>query len=368
MKIRNVLSVFFLFVLATGIGAQPEPPDQPDDGPGGANYQHESIEMNDYGSGGDQYWILRPAKPEPDSAPLVLFVHGWGGFKPMYYRDWLNHLVKKGNVVVYPRYQASFLTPPEKFTPATINALSKAIERLKKDDNITINTENFGVIGHSAGGTISANVTAIAGDKGLPEPDGVMIIQPGRSLNRDNENIIEERFKLEDLSKIPSETNMIVMVGEDDNVVGNRTARKIFREATSVPLKRRDFIIVRSDRRGNPNLIADHFSPLAMSENDDVKNRIRKIVGRTFMGTNALDYYGYWRLSDALLNYSFHENNRDHALGDTEAQRNMGRWSDGTPVNPLTVNPKNVIQKARSQKGKQKKKEKEKAKKERNVW
>ena len=48
--------------------------------------------------------------------------------------------------------------------------------------------------------------------------------------------------------------------------------------------------------------------------------------------TDALDYFGYWKWFDALLDAAFYDRNRHVALGDTPEQRFMGKWSDGTPV------------------------------------
>jgi hypothetical protein len=52
---------------------------------------------------------------------------------------------------------------------------------------------------------------------------------------------------------------------------------------------------------------------------------------------NAQDYYGYWRLFDALCDAAFYGKNREYALGNTEKQRFMGKWSDGKPVKELQV-------------------------------
>jgi hypothetical protein len=52
---------------------------------------------------------------------------------------------------------------------------------------------------------------------------------------------------------------------------------------------------------------------------------------------DALNYYGYWKLLDGLLDAAFRGTNRAYALGNTPEQRFMGRWSDGTPVAELVV-------------------------------
>ena len=52
---------------------------------------------------------------------------------------------------------------------------------------------------------------------------------------------------------------------------------------------------------------------------------------------DALDFYGFWKLFDALTDAAFHGRNREYALGNTPQQRYMGAWSDGRPVTELVV-------------------------------
>ena len=52
---------------------------------------------------------------------------------------------------------------------------------------------------------------------------------------------------------------------------------------------------------------------------------------------DALDFFGYWKLFDALSDAAFYGRNRDYALGNTPQQRFMGVWSDGRPVRELVI-------------------------------
>ncbi len=88
----------------------PTPPSQPQTGPGGKQYLHTGVTKNRYGKGGKEYWIFEPDSPKPRTAPVIVFLHGWGGMNPLYYGAWMDHLVKRGNIVIYPRYQANLLT------------------------------------------------------------------------------------------------------------------------------------------------------------------------------------------------------------------------------------------------------------------
>jgi len=113
----------------------------------------------------------------------------------------------------------------------------------------------------------------------------------------------------------------ITLVGEQDNVVGDLAARTIFAGLTSIPIENRDYIVIRSDDHGEPNLKADHLMPLAGERTE----------------ANALDWYGPWKLFDGLTMCAFSGQLCERALGNTEFQTFMGRWSDGTPITPAVV-------------------------------
>jgi hypothetical protein len=53
--------------------------------------------------------------------------------------------------------------------------------------------------------------------------------------------------------------------------------------------------------------------------------------------TDALDYFGTWKLLDGLVDAAFRGVHREYALGDTYEQRYMGEWSDRVPVRTLIV-------------------------------
>jgi hypothetical protein len=55
--------------------------------------------------------------------------------------------------------------------------------------------------------------------------------------------------------------------------------------------------------------------------------------------TDATDFYCYWKLFDALEDCALTGNGCSTAFGDTYSQKNMGLWSNGTPLIPLEVRP-----------------------------
>ena len=225
--------------------------------------------------------------------------------------------MKKGNIVVFPVYQAAFTKPDEYTSNATRSVLS-SLTVLKGRDHVTPDLNRFAIVGHSCGGMVASSIAAVAAVSGLPVPKALMSIDPGWVST----------VPLEDLSKIPADTLLLTLVGDQDFTSGDRGAKKIFLETPQIPLERKDFITMISDYHGSLPLIADHFAPASRASDVDLQS---------VAIPDALDYYCLWKLFDALIDAAFYGKNWEYALGDTPQQRFMGTWSDGTPVKEMIV-------------------------------
>lgn len=315
--------------------AKPKAPGQPESGPGGTgDYKHAKVKTTSVGKGGEKAWIMEPAEPAPKKAPVVIFLHGWGTWGPSVYRQWSKHLVRRGNIVIHPKYQANHATLPTKMTANAITGIKSALAELKKEGRVQPDETKVVVAGHSVGGVLAANVAAMAKEEGLPQPLAVMCLQPGDpKLSRFGRNLskmdLDMKTILRDYSAIPKGTLMIVTVGDADPVVADRTAKVIWKSVQHLPAKDRDYITFQSDLRGSPKLKARHSLPTAPTK--------YSLIDFTKAGTDAHDYYGTWKLLDGLLDAAFYGKNRQYALGDTPEQRYMGKWSDDTPVKELQV-------------------------------
>ena len=297
----------------------PTPPTQPTTGPGGCDYAHRTIRRKEYGQNGQAYWLLEPANPLPKHAPLIVFNHGWAAIQPQSYDAWLKHLVKRGNIVIYPRYQEGLLTPPSEFTPNAIAAIKNAIQRLQNEaGHVRPELENFALVGHSMGGVISANIAVLWQSVGLPKPKVVMPVEPGKTWGMEELTAV----KMEDLSRMAPDTLLLCVAGDRDQIVRDVDARRIFNEATQVTPANKNLVTLVTDDHGTPALVADHFAPCTL---------LARVAG------GALDYYGTWKLFDALCDAAFRAKNRQYALGNTPEQRFMGKWSDNVPVKELKV-------------------------------
>jgi dienelactone hydrolase len=291
---------------------KPTPPDQPTDGPGGTNYTHASYTKNYYGVGSWSYWLYEPAAPTPTKAPVIVFNHGYAAITPYYYEAWVIHLVKRGNIVIYPRYQLGLITGAIQATLHATVAVRHALKLLNTTGHVTPDLTRFAITGHSLGGGITAAMATQASTTGLPVPRAIMPVQP----------YIINQTMVHDFHSIPSSTLMLVIVGQNDTIAGTRSATQIFTTADQIPPDNKDYVIQRTDRHGFPGLIADHTAPVCPKDS---------------FWTNAMDYYSTWKLFDALTDYAFYGTEHDYCLGNTTQQRYMGLWSDGTPVQQLLV-------------------------------
>jgi uncharacterized protein (TIGR03437 family) len=231
-------------------------------------------------------------------------MHGNTAVIPLGYEDWIYHIARRGNIVIYPRYQSSI-----EFTgslPDAITAIKSALDILGSAADL----DKFAFVAHSFGGILTFNIAALAQAEGLPTPKALIVTHPGPSILANYGTF----------NRISSKALVLILVGDDDNVVGQQPGINIMASLPHIQAK--NLVVVQSDYHGDPPLSANHFAP-----------------GAPIPNTNALDYYAYWKLSDALIDLAFYGIEGEIALGGGDQQIHMGAWSDGVPVKTLQLRP-----------------------------
>jgi dienelactone hydrolase len=317
------------------------PPAQPASGPGGSEAPFADFVMHRYGDGDTQYWIFEPAKPTPSHAPVIIFCHGWSALTPNIYGAWIKHIARRGNIVIIPRYQATIHTRMRYFTPNAISAVKAALAELQTGGHVKPELDHVAIVGHSMGGAMAMNLAAEAAAEGLPVPRAICCVEPDNVLRSVN----NAQMPLADLSTISPDTLVQVVVGIDDRLAGDETAKTIYAQLSQIPAAKKDFITLVSDYHGQPALKANHLAPVAWETVDPepdpaIVNDPKHQAVRQWMVENsvdAMDFFGTWKLFDGLTDAAFYGKNLQYALGNTAEQRFMGRWSDGTAVEELRV-------------------------------
>lgn len=301
-------------------------PEQSLTGPGGKEYIHAEVDFQDYGKKQDGYWLFQPKAPVPKEAPVVIFLHGYSATNPMVYGAFIEHLVKKGNVVIFPRYQKTILIPsPDRFVPNTVKAIKNALQKLEGEGYVNAKKDEVYFVGHSFGGTISANMLIDIDNLGVPKPKGVLLICPGVGPFT---SAVKESYE-----EIPSDINLVIVTAERDFVTGDGFAHRIFSTAENTP--NRIWFKHFTDEYGTPPVTSDHLEVYAKNNAYDTGNHGYSYNRARNSKIDVIDYNVYWKAIDALIEAS--DSQPELIFGAEHKFRNIGHWSDGTPIKPLAM-------------------------------
>jgi hypothetical protein len=128
------------------VAEPPQPPSQAATGPGGAEFAYDGMLGQHYGPEPDGtseptgYWLFEPTRPRTGTpvpsgpVPLVIFLHGYTGTDPEIYHAWLDHIVRRGAIVVYPDWQPwdASKTNNDMAFPDALTAIKAALVELSK--------------------------------------------------------------------------------------------------------------------------------------------------------------------------------------------------------------------------------------------
>ena len=211
-------------------------------GGSGSSYPDKATATGPIVKGPGGVWIFQPAGKPKD---VVVFFHGQGSFHeatPVNHRPWIDHLVQRGSLVIYPRYELTYEPDP---IPFVVKGVQTAMQH--------VDTKGLPVlaIGYSRGGGLVVEYGAFAKQNGLPVPNAIMAVFPAGQ--GDERRIIS-------LKNLDHKTAILLQTGEDDNVVAGGGARFLLSrlKKAGFPGNRIQLDIVRSQQ----GLVSNHFAPL----------------------------------------------------------------------------------------------------------
>jgi predicted esterase len=197
------------------------------------------------GKGANGVWIYTPTGKPKD---VVVFFHGQGGPQeatPVNHLPWIKHLVSRGSVVIYPRWEIAFENDP---IPFIVNGVREATKRVDVDGLPVLS------LGYSRGGALAVEYAATAGDKGLPVPDWVMSVFPAPYGNQKH---------IVDLAALRHFTELLILVGDQDQVVGTAGAAYLGQRLQQGGFPGENIEVEQVASHGA--FIADHFAPMSTS-------------------------------------------------------------------------------------------------------
>lgn len=248
----------------------------------------------DGGNGLEGYRIFLPPQPAANDAKVVVLLHGYGGYNPMYYGGWIDHLVRNGRVVIFPYYQENMLRPgTTSFAGHAAAAVRSALEELARV-RPGLKPESLFWAGHSFGGVIATELASGFQRYGLPKPVALYLAMPGTGPFT--------RHPLPDPAAIPGDCVLGVVTGLGDRVVGDAFGRRTFQGS---PQLDRKFWMVLDERSGQPELKGGHNEPC--SRFPPLDNGVRNYnFARTLVvgGIDAYDRIVFWKTFDWMIDAS----------------------------------------------------------------
>ncbi|MGL5083581.1 MAG: alpha/beta hydrolase family protein [Microcoleaceae cyanobacterium] len=247
--------------------------------------------------------------------PVVFFAHAYGAIYPKFYGALIQHIVSQGYAVVFSPYQGRGADHSTRYQMLWAG-FEAAVQ--KYPDRLDLNRVGF--MGHSyGGGAVPAMAYRALVERGWgTQGSFLFIMAPYYSFE----------IQPEQLQRLPAQTKLLMQVYEEEQINDHRIAIALFNQF-NLAASEKDYVVVRSDQNADCTLIANHETPASSGL-------------WTTLEVNGLDYYGVYRLFDALADYTFQGSpgGKAVALGDgSDQQTYMGTWPNGVEVKRLIVNP-----------------------------
>ncbi|MXN90343.1 T9SS type A sorting domain-containing protein [Flavobacterium sp. Sd200] len=218
------------------------------------------------------------------AVPTIFYSHAYGGTDPENIIGILEFIAKKGYAVVFVPYAtANTVTIDERYQ-TLVNGFGRAATNYPD----IIDTTRVGFLGHSFGGGASFGISH-------------QFFEEGWGTNGRFIYALAQWYSYidpADLTTFPEDVKVLFEIFNDDDTNDHRMAVDIFNRINT-PAAEKDFLLVSSSTVNGYNYVADHVLP------------------NTAAAYDALDYYAYYRLLDALCDYTFNGNldGKNVALG-----------------------------------------------------
>lgn len=301
----------------------PVPPGRPHSGYGSAQgYLSDHATEHAVGSASDGtrvWWFLPDTLAHGDTAPVVVYLHGFRASAPDLYWEHIHHLTRQGIIVVFPRINKG--GPTGLFTdndqPAMISRAVESTWMALDELGDRVARDQLYLFGHSLGGLIGACWKGFNG----PAAKAVVLAHPSISLER------IPAFARRYITPVDwrthaavTEVPTFILGGDKDTLVPEaecvRLAEEMRKAETCV------VHITHHDEHGAPPIPSGH---LATVRADSAAVRwLGHLLGGN-EGDDTLHSRFYYAALDAVM------------AGEDVLEFDMGNWSDGRPVAAPTI-------------------------------
>lgn len=271
---------------------------------------YQDIVVSTVGNGEKRAYIFQPAAENLSKLPLVLFLHGWRGTNPKNFGALIDLMVRRGAVVIYPVYQEEGeKTSPQLIASNATESIQAALALIEKNQPQLIDKSKTLYWGFSMGASLSMRFATQNPTRALPTPRAMVLVAPGEP-----HHVVRGAASAPiagQIESLPKDIPTFIITGNADSSIGVPTARAWSQRLCHLPSTHRKLLLLPSDGENGKRSAAGHGSPGAPDSRFDFPDANQAVTSRIAANSgfeespslNQLDFYGYWRVSIAMLDY-----------------------------------------------------------------
>jgi hypothetical protein len=267
-------------------------------------------------------------------------LHGYFDAEPEPYELMLQHIARKGFIVIYPSYGHPL--KPQDWAQHARDAMLKALSILEQQTAVKADRSRVAFVGHSIGGILALHLAQrIPSDPAfaLPQPRLIITLDAAGSTSLAYPFISIDK---DSLSRLPKETWLLLVMAEEtylyrekdpdrcadasqvptENCSAFSINRLAFLKSDKIPLAQKSALMIPSDQEGEVQLRSEH-------------NAVQGDCGFFAKPIDAVDTWGYWKLTAGALSHVLLADPRDYAFAESEDRRAFGTWSNGRKARPI---------------------------------
>jgi len=285
-------------------------------GPGGTlSFTNKSYSTKFYGDSiGNQFWMLEPANPKPDSAFVMVYCYGFMYFdSPEQIMAALVPLVsgyaKRGYTIVVPYFQNRTFEPnKEQIITLYESSLAAAFRELDNQGHVKPFKDSNGniiysLVGYSFGGMFAWMGAAYLDTTEVPFPKSITTFAAGNWYGKHPVN------------RLPPETKLALQVGYNDTEIKSFSISDIWPQLSQHPCENKILISVMPNS-GISDADHNYHQPFTLDAND---------------------YYASDKYAIGMADCALKGKNCEYVLTNYDSITFMGKYSDGTPLKPMQI-------------------------------
>jgi hypothetical protein len=261
------------------------------------------VHIHAVGDGVDRSYVIYPEQTDVKALPLVIFMHGWLGTNPKNFGVIIDHLARRGGVVIYPVYQRNEKDAPQKIKAIAQNSIQAALTWINQNHPGMVRKDQALYYGFSIGATTAINLVAQVKENALPPAFALLLTSPGdaKHVHRGelSRSILEQG-----LNTLPVSIPIILMSGSEDIQIGVPTAYAYWNQMCDQK-RLKNLILYPPGKSAHQDIRSGHGMPGAPDPRydfPDIDAKFAPVVleaQKKFpesASLNNLDYYGTWKV------------------------------------------------------------------------